>query len=192
MYGTRPTQLITGGFVGHEPDEFQNPSHRDHETNGLEVNAGQSWPPLEPPVVFRPPSFQSIRNPRTEKRNPCLDLWPLKSGGACSFFASFPPRSPSRCAEGLRVSPPRPLSGPRCRSLHAPPHADAVPLLPSNLPCPAWKRYPSWTRFDTIPNSTQQPTPRRPPTLRGSVQRRFIPHRCATRDKTLFVRLNNS
>ena len=41
MSGTGPTELITGRFVGHEPDEFQNASHRDHETNGLEVNAGQ-------------------------------------------------------------------------------------------------------------------------------------------------------
>jgi len=48
MYGTGPTELITGRFARHEPDEFQNPSYRHHETNGLEVNAGQRLPPLEP------------------------------------------------------------------------------------------------------------------------------------------------
>ena len=49
------------------------------------------------------------------------------------------------------------------------------------------KNFHRGARFDITPNSTQRPTRRRPPTLRGSVQRRFIPHRCATRDKTLFV-----
>ena len=82
MSGTGPTELITGRFVGHEPDEFQNPSHRDHETNGLEVNAGQRSPPLERLIVFYPTSCQSIQNTQTEKRNPYFDLWTLEIGDA--------------------------------------------------------------------------------------------------------------
>ena len=62
MDGAGPTELITGRFMGHEPEKFQNPSHRDRETNGLEVNAGQWSPPLEPPAEFLPTSFQSIQN----------------------------------------------------------------------------------------------------------------------------------
>ena len=45
MYGAGPTELITGGFVGYEPDEFQDPSHWDQKTDALEVN---SWQWLSP------------------------------------------------------------------------------------------------------------------------------------------------
>ena len=62
MDGAGPTELITGRFMGHEPEKFQNPSHRDRETNGLEVNAGQWSPRLEPPAEFLPTSFRSIGN----------------------------------------------------------------------------------------------------------------------------------
>ena len=53
MYGARTTELITGGFAGHEANQLQNLSHRDRGTNDLEVNAKQWLPPVEPPVGFR-------------------------------------------------------------------------------------------------------------------------------------------
>ena len=75
MYGTRPTQLITGGFVGHEPDEFQNPSHRHHETNGLEVNAGQWSPLVEPLVVFYPTTFEEYPKPANREEDCAKQAW---------------------------------------------------------------------------------------------------------------------
>ena len=67
----------------------------------------------------------------------------------------------------------------RCDSL---PHSCIAerlcPQIASSSRVP--KHSPSARPSDTIPN-------RRPQKLRGSVQPRFIPHRCATSDKTLFV-----
>jgi len=87
----------------------------------------------------------------------------------------------------LRVSPPRPHSGPHCQS----PAHSGIPT-PSPLCCPISLARPENATLPAsvlIQSRTVSNNPRRGerPTLRGSVQRRSIPHRSATRDKALFV-----
>ena len=78
MYGPRTTELITGTFVGDKSDQFQNLSHRNHGTNGLEINAGHWLALLELPAQIHHPAFQGIQNLPTEKTNSYLDFSPLQ------------------------------------------------------------------------------------------------------------------
>ena len=78
MHGAWATELITRTFVGDESDQFQNLCHRNHGTNGLEINA-RHWPPLlEPPAQFGPTNLPGY--PKSANREEELVLGFLTSG----------------------------------------------------------------------------------------------------------------
>ena len=102
-------------------------------------------------------------------------------------------RSSAACRHDRQVVAPtafsalRPLSGPCWQS---PTHPGT--LTPSLFCCPiSLARLENATLLARVliqsPTVRNDPRCGERPTLRGSVQRRFIPHRSATRDETLFV-----
>ena len=118
---------------------------------------------------------------RGDARSRCCRCVARIGRGARYFFTRLPPRSVSRCAEGLRASPPRPLyrahrQSPTARRRH----------LPSPLARPENTTLPARVLIQS-PTVSNDPRRGERPTLRGSVQRRSIPRRSAMRGKTVFV-----
>jgi hypothetical protein len=72
------TKLVTGAFGGYKSDPFENLSHRDHGTNGLEINAGHGLPLLEPFASFHLIRVSESAAQRSGNRTWLCDSWKMQ------------------------------------------------------------------------------------------------------------------